>query len=213
MEGIFGALVVLLILVYLFNRSTASTSKNTTSIKLRLQPPKTSTHSNPLPQEEKKSSVAVPPLSSKNTFTTTGEFTKSTEGFIPTDKCECGGNWVKHVNKSSGGRFFGCSNFPRCDNTRDRQQAKKYCSNGHARTSQNTAYNSDGSRRCLVCKPIIEKPQKTNSKYSNFESDTKNSDSDSTNEFCRNGHERTNENTYERPDGKRECRICRRNAR
>ena len=31
--------------------------------------------------------------------------------------------------------------------------------------------------------------------------------------FCRNGHLRTDEDTYVRPDGERECRICRKIAR
>ena len=30
---------------------------------------------------------------------------------------------------------------------------------------------------------------------------------------CRRGHERNEENTYVRPDGKRQCRACRRNPR
>jgi hypothetical protein len=31
--------------------------------------------------------------------------------------------------------------------------------------------------------------------------------------YCRNGHKRTTENTYVRPNGERECGVCRKNAR
>ena len=129
---------------------------------------------------------------------TTGEFARSTEGLIPVDRCECGGEWVKHVNKINGGRFFGCSRYPQCKNTREKQMAKNFCGNGHKRTVDNTSYNADGSRRCLVCRPLTGLSSRDNS---------------SSSMFCRNGHLRTDEDTYVRPDGERECRICRRNAR
>jgi hypothetical protein len=213
-------------------KGSEKSSKTKTTIKLNLEPPKTSTFTNP-------SQGNKPP------YSTTGEFTRSTEGFIPTDKCECGGQWVKHVNKTTGGRFFGCSRYPSCDNSREKQQAKNFCSNGHARTSQNTDYNADGSRRCLICRPIPKdtcsnghartsqntdynadgsrrclicrplpkEPASDSFRGTNSGRTSSQPSSYDTNLFCRNGHKRTTENTYVRPNGERECGVCRKNAR
>jgi hypothetical protein len=82
------------------------------------------------------------------------DFSRSTEGYIPDDRCErCGREWVKLENSQNGGRFFTCSGWPKCDNTRERQIREKYCSNGHRRTSANTTYTASGHRRCLICRP------------------------------------------------------------
>ena len=235
MEELVGAIIILVVLAYLLKKGSESSSK--TTIKLNLQPPNTNVYPNSTPPTTKKSTNTNSSPGNKTSFSTTGEFTRSTEGFIPKDKCECGGQWVKHVNKSNGGKFFGCSRYPTCENTRDKQQAKNFCSNGHARTSQNTDYNSDGSRRCLICKPLpkeacsnghertsqntdynsdgsrrclICKPLPKESPSSYFRGTNSSHD---TSLYCRNGHKRTTENTYVRPNGERECGICRKNAR
>ena len=116
---------------------------------------------------------------------------------------------MKHVNKETGGRFLGCSRFPRCKNTRDKQQANNFCSNGHARTKFNTAHNSGGSRRCLICSPLVSKSSSSSYRYSGTGGASSGSGLIDTNLYCRNGHRRTIENTYVRPNGERECGICR----
>ena len=40
----------------------------------------------------------------------------------PPGRCRCGGTWRRRVNGSTGGKFWGCSNFPRCRNTYHRQK-------------------------------------------------------------------------------------------
>jgi hypothetical protein len=157
-EGIFGSLVILCLFVYFFKKGSDGGKKTKTTLKLNLQSPTTNANSNlgPPTSSRENGTYKTSFSNEQNLTSTTGEFTRSTKGFIPWDKCECGGEWVKHVNKTNGGRFFGCSRYPRCSNTRDKQQAKSFCSNGHARTSRNTALNSDGSRRCLVCRPLTK---------------------------------------------------------
>lgn len=144
----------------------------------------------------------------------TGDFERSTRGFIPADKCPCGGTWIKHQNRNTGGRFFGCSRYPKCKNTRDKQERQnrprvRVCPNGHERTIWNTERNDSGREVCLDCREERELRRidylDRQSRYSQGR--------DNTEEVCRNGHPRTSENTYIRPDGQRECRICRRNAR
>jgi ssDNA-binding Zn-finger/Zn-ribbon topoisomerase 1 len=131
---------------------------------------------------------------------------------------KCGKRWRRWDNTENGGYWFSCSGYPRCDNTREKQMREKYCANGHIRTSSNTAYTAAGHRRCLICRPLPEKsvakspvskggPTGKNERKSGINRIVK------SDEFCRNGHRRTPENTYIRPDGERECRVCRRNAR
>ena len=148
--------------------------------------------------------------------TPSSEFSRGTAS---DDFCnKCGKRWRRWDNNENGGYWFSCSGYPRCDNTRDKQLREKYCANGHRRTPTNTAYTANGHRRCLICRPlsggsVLEKPlpKKTPDRNSERKRDVgKVLKSDKS---CRNGHPRTAENTYIRPDGERECRICRRNAR
>ena len=213
MEGLFGSVVILGIFAYFYSKGSKSYPKSNDAIRSTPQLPNANHHSNSSPPAAKATGYSNPPKSQKSSNSTTGEFSRSTEGFIPTDKCECGGQWVKHVNKNTGGRFFGCSRYPACDNTRDKQQAKNFCTNGHARTSQNTAYNADGSRRCLICRPLAQEKSNSGSRETNIERTARLSNLNDTNLYCRNGHERTMQNTYVRPNGERECGICRINAR
>jgi hypothetical protein len=50
----------------------------------------------------------------------------------------------------------------------------------------------------LICRPFPETSSSDDSLYS---------------PFCRNGHLRTDADTYVRPSGERECNICRKNNR
>jgi hypothetical protein len=88
-----------------------------------------------------------------------------------------------------------------------------YCSNGHARNSQNTAYNSDGSRRCLICRPYPIESSASHFRGPRMEYSSSKQETNRSQDVCKNGHIRTEENTYIRPNGERECRICRKNAR
>lgn len=216
MGQLFGSLIVLALFAYFYSKGSDKNAKLKTSIKFDLSPPAKSSSqdlgSTPT-SLQKPSTNSTPSTSRESAYSTTGEFVRSTEGYIPTDRCECGGQWVKHVNKKTGGRFFGCSRYPTCDNTRDKQQAENFCSNGHARNSQNTAYNSDGSRRCLICRPY---PKENSERYfpeSSTEFVSSKPSTNSSKQLCKNGHIRTEENTYIRPNGERECRICRKHAR
>jgi len=154
-----------------------------------------------------------------SSFSTTGMFARTTEGFIPTDRCEkCGGAWTKRVHKKNGGRFFSCANYPRCKNNRDKQISDKYCSNGHRRTDFNTRRSPTRRRTCLECHPpqnsMQTSPRSHIPRINNFRGNMESTTSPGPRrEYCRNGHERTPANTYTRPDGERECRICRRNTR
>lgn len=146
----------------------------------------------------------------------TGDFVRSTRGFIPSDKCSCGGTWIKHENRKTGGRFFGCSRYPSCKNTRDKQERQsrtqvRKCPNGHVRTIWNTEDNELGKQSCLDCEN--ERELKRLEFLERQEKHSNNGVSKDSREVCRNGHPRTSDNTYFRPDGQRECRICRRNAR
>lgn len=140
-------------------------------------------------------------------------------GMSQDDFCnKCGKSWRRWDNTENGGYWYSCSGWPSCENTRDKQQRDKSCVNGHLRTPSNTTYTSAGYRRCLICNPGTSK-KSAGVQQSKKESDGQVSgatirnraiDSD---RYCRNGHRRTEENTYVRPDGERECRVCRRNAR
>ena len=131
---------------------------------------------------------------------------------------KCGKRWRRWDNSANGGYWFSCSGYPKCDNTRDKQMREKYCANGHIRTSSNTAYTAAGHRRCLICRPFPEKyvaeyPPPNTKRHGDAKHVSEIKKIVKPDEFCRNGHRRTIENTYVRPDGERECRICRRNAR
>jgi hypothetical protein len=213
MEGLVGTIVILAVFVYFWKKGSESASKTKTTPKIYPQSPSTDIFPNLSPPTPKTDPYANPLSSGEKSYSTTGDFTRSTEGYIPTDKCDCGGQWVKHVNKTTGGRFFGCSRYPSCDNTRDKQQVKNFCSNGHARTSQNTGYNTDGSRRCLICRPISNQSISSSIPSTKSKKPSIQQSAHDTNLYCKNGHKRTTKNTYVRPNGQRECGICRKNAR
>ena len=91
------------------------------------------------------------------------EFQVVKNGFQPTDRCSCGGSWIKRANVETGGRFFSCSNYPRC--TKSRVQVLKerlgsqyslyYCSRGHEKAHFGVEYDQKSGRQ--VCKRCIAK--------------------------------------------------------
>ena len=144
----------------------------------------------------------------------------------PEDDCPCGGRWIRRENSDTNGRFWLCSNYPRCTNTRDKVMRDRHgpywrevlkpelarCRNGHPRTPSNTSYNNAGQRICSDCKAATAEPRAySRTVVPSLARPTKPTRIAPTS--CRNGHPRTSENTYVRPDGQRECRICRENAR
>jgi len=155
------------------------------------------------------------------------------EGFQPDDRCSCGGTWVKRENRETGGRFFSCSRYPTCKNSRDQvlkarlgaQYSEIYCSNGHHKPTAGVVFDSQRGKD--VCKKCVDKGYlvmrslgKTGQSGSvsavprdAVAGKKTNGGSRSSVEECRNGHPRTSENTYIRPDGSRECRVCKRNSR
>jgi ssDNA-binding Zn-finger/Zn-ribbon topoisomerase 1 len=213
-EGIFLIAVVAAVTAYFASRSrSGSASYNKPFARPALQDSKNQS------QDDQRISNVQPGLPGVMSNTTllkppSGEFERSTSGFQPNDRCEkCGGSWIKHVNKENNGRFFGCSNYPRCKNTRDKQYAEKYCNNGHRRTPENTYVSREGRRRCLVCHPRSESKSLEMSRNRGRLSSGELRRGRYESERCRNGHLRSIENTYVRPDGERECRVCRRDAR
>jgi len=156
------------------------------------------------------------------------------EGFQPEDRCSCGGNWIKRENRNTGGRFFSCSRYPSCKNSREQvlkarlgsEYDEIYCSRGHHKPTSGIVY--DYKRGIAVCKKCVSKgylalPSRGTSTRESSESRVRSSEISKNkktggqmrgrSERCRNGHPRTYENTYIRPDGSRECRVCKRNAR
>lgn len=74
---------------------------------------------------------------------------------------------------------------------------RTYCTEGHAFSSNNTSYNSNGSQICRICRNA-----KARARYalSHPKVDKRS--------CCRSGHEYTPENTYVYPNGRRKCRSC-----
>ena len=99
---------------------------------------------------------------------------------------KCGRKWHLFENSLTGHSFYGCSGWPKCKNSREKQLLEKFCGNGHRRTVSNTAYTDDGARRCLICRPYAK--------------DLEN--------FCSNGHPRTQSNTAYTASGARRCLVC-----
>jgi ssDNA-binding Zn-finger/Zn-ribbon topoisomerase 1 len=213
MEGLVLIIILFVVFAAVGARSTAS------------QPPRSSSRSSFSPPSARPSPPAA----------TTYQYQPSPvvvdRAPQPKDQCSCGGRWIRRENSETGGRFWSCSNFPRCNNTRDEVMRDRHgpywreieqpelaiCSNGHPRTPQNTDYNAAGHRICRDCKPVaLPRASITRSPPSpkpaappKYQAGLRTSQV----ETCRNGHPRTPDNTYVRPDGERECRICRKNAR
>lgn len=125
----------------------------------------------------------------------------------PIDRCDCGGTWIRRFNEATGGYFWGCSRVATCTNSRDAQLWK------HRRWEMsNPAYSSKQPVRPSPTPRPIQKRSPPPVRLPSSGVDA-NSLSSRSGEKCRNGHPRTPANTYVRPNGSRECRICRREAR
>ena len=93
----------------------------------------------------------------------TGSVRSVESGYWPTDKCTCGGAWVKRRNSETGGRFFACSRYPRCSKTRDEVLRERlgsaysfyYCARGHEKAHFGVVRDSRSGRD--VCKRCIAK--------------------------------------------------------
>jgi ssDNA-binding Zn-finger/Zn-ribbon topoisomerase 1 len=205
----------------------ASSSKTQTPVEYRAPSlpsfGQTETAKRTVGQEIQKSKALPPPPSSPR------------GSFRPADKCSCGGTWVKRENSETGGRFFSCSRYPTCKNTRQQVLRQRlgsrysdfYCPNGHEKAHFGIVKDPRSNRE--ICKRCIDKglvlpPSEETPKSPVFRSGISAPKSDETRttsrkrsnkdpKLCRNGHPRTPENLYIRPDGSRECRICRKNSR
>lgn len=206
MEGLLILVVIIFLVSGLSSASRSTSGRSSTQL--------------PPPQTRVSGSAGNPPV----TKSSSGVIT---DGFQPEDRCICGGKWVKRENSSTGGRFFACSNYPRCRYTRDQVQKIRlgtrynevYCSRGHHKPTSGTVLeDSTGRVLCQKCVDngyvtLREERVQLEDRYDFKQVPTKPTRPFATNPLCRNGHPRTPENTYYRPDGSRECAICRREAR
>jgi hypothetical protein len=65
----------------------------------------------------------------------------------------------------------------------------------------------------LICRPYPKENSESYFPVSSTEYVSSKPSTNSSKQVCKNGHKRTEENTYIRPNGERECRICRKHAR
>jgi ssDNA-binding Zn-finger/Zn-ribbon topoisomerase 1 len=250
MGDIWILLVVGGVLCWLVAKGSAATSKGDYSPQSPLPPPmkQPSSHRDPLEPPTSFGERAEPTSKYSSSNDATGK--PVTSGFQPSDRCSCGGSWVKRENSETGGRFFSCSRYPKCRNTRDQvlrdklgpRYADLYCSRGHEKAHFGTVADPRTGReicnRCIA-KGYVRPPRASYQDDDDVDDlddrpmwfgDPDDDDDDdrrrnskpkpkpkpkvgSRTSSCRNGHPRTPENTYTRPDGSIECRICRKNAR
>jgi len=86
---------------------------------------------------------------------------------------------------------------------RDRRK-RSHCKRGHELNEENAYTNSRGHKYCKVCKRDSQREKhraERGDKFGKPEYRVRT--------HCPHGHEFTNENTYTRPDGYKECRACR----
>lgn len=82
-----------------------------------------------------------------------------------------------------------------------------YCKNGHEYTEENTIHKSNGGRLCATCRAESRKKEKA--KYREKRGDMFGKPVYKVRTHCPNNHKFSDENTYIRPDGYKECRTCR----
>jgi len=88
---------------------------------------------------------------------------------------------------------------------RHHTHSQTHCINGHAFNDQNTyTHPKTGHRYCKVCKAKKSKEAHKEKRGDKFGISTY-----KVRTHCKHGHEFTDENTYVRPDGYKECIICR----
>jgi len=80
---------------------------------------------------------------------------------------------------------------------------KTHCKNGHEFTPENTKISKSGGRECRTCKNAAERLKRREKRGDMFGVATY-----KVRTHCKHGHEFTDENTYVRPDGYKECRMC-----
>jgi hypothetical protein len=83
------------------------------------------------------------------------------------------------------------------------KRKRTHCAKGHELTDDNIRINSKGGNECLSCYKARRK-READARKAAFKSKPKVEKT-----HCPNGHEFTDENSYTRPDGYKECRTCR----
>jgi hypothetical protein len=87
---------------------------------------------------------------------------------------------------------------------RHHRHSQTHCKMGHEFTPENTKINKNGHRSCKECKNEGERKKRRKVRGAMFGVPVWTPKT-----HCPHGHEFTDENTYTRPDGYRECRTCR----
>ena len=86
---------------------------------------------------------------------------------------------------------------------RDRRK-KAHCKRGHELNDENSYVNARGHKYCKVCKREAQ-----NARHKEKRGDKFGKPEYKARTHCKYGHEYTEDNTYTRPDGYKECIICR----
>jgi len=162
----------------------------------------------------------------------------------PPGRCKkCGGSWARRVNHQTGGRFWGCSNYPRCTNTYDAQAKKPRPKPVQKKPAKQASQSPKSQVRSVPPKSQAQGPRtqwrsKSDERtYTNYSSKGRDLSIHHTpeqrrraerfwrqdhpmglREECQFGHPFSEENTYYRDRSElgvisRECRICRRASR
>ena len=162
----------------------------------------------------------------------------------PPGRCrECGGSWMRRVNHQTLGRFWGCSNYPRCTNTYDAQLKKSKPKPAQKKPAKQALQSPKPQVRSITPTTQVQSPRA----QSRSKSDERTCTNYSTKgrdlsvhhtpeqrrraerfwrqdhpmglrEECQYGHPFSEENTFYRDRSElgkieRECRICRRASR
>lgn len=126
--------VVSSLLKKLFPRSTQTAGTRLVSGDNDLSGPKTSARSPLNTSTERQPLIRPAPVQSQieeqrrrdaSALAANTDKKKLQPDYTPPGRCNiCRGSWTRRENQLTGGRFWGCSNFPRCTNTFDAQARK-----------------------------------------------------------------------------------------
>lgn len=164
--------------------------------------------------------------------------------YTPPGRCnKCRGSWVRRENYTTGGRFWGCSNYPRCTNTYDAQVKKSKPKPAQKKPTKQAPQSPKPQVRSVTPKTQVQGPRaQSRSKsdertYTNYSTKGRDLSVHHTpeqrrraerfwrqdhpmglREECQYGHPFSEENTFYRDRSElgkieRECRICRRASR